>query len=287
MSATRLPIAPEADDPERALRQLDAGELLLAVLDLRSRSRRAARRDAPTKSRARQRRCAPPASSAASTSSFTALALAPGALNTGTPRFDISATGMLLVPAPARPIACTLGANAASRACRASARGWRRARSTALADDVARARESGRGPGSAIWLSVRIWNLVWSSAVPLLELLHVVDQRPHAFERHRVVDRRAHAAHGAMALQLVHARRLGALEKRCVERLVAAGGSARSSATGRPCGPGCGRTPSCRGSRRGAPPWRCSSSRSPARRPAPAATRTRVPRCRSRRSAAC
>ncbi len=47
-------------------------------------------------------------SSAASTSSLTALALAPGALNTGTPRFDISATGMLLVPAPARPMALTL-----------------------------------------------------------------------------------------------------------------------------------------------------------------------------------
>jgi len=32
---------------------------------------------------------------------------APGALNTGTPRFDIAATGMLFVPAPARPIALT------------------------------------------------------------------------------------------------------------------------------------------------------------------------------------
>jgi len=49
-------------------------------------------------------------SSAANTSSFTAFALAPGALKTGTPRFDISATGMLLVPAPARPIALTVGA---------------------------------------------------------------------------------------------------------------------------------------------------------------------------------
>ena len=47
-------------------------------------------------------------SSAATTSSLTALALAPGALNTGVPRFDISATGMLLVPAPARLIARTL-----------------------------------------------------------------------------------------------------------------------------------------------------------------------------------
>ena len=44
----------------------------------------------------------------ASTSSLTALALAPGALNTGTPRSLIAATGMLLVPAPARPMASTL-----------------------------------------------------------------------------------------------------------------------------------------------------------------------------------
>ena len=44
----------------------------------------------------------------ASTSSFTALAFAPGALNTGTPRALMAATGMLLVPAPARPIARTV-----------------------------------------------------------------------------------------------------------------------------------------------------------------------------------
>jgi hypothetical protein len=46
----------------------------------------------------------------ASTSSFTALAFAPGALNTGTPRALIAFTGMLFVPAPARPIARTLSA---------------------------------------------------------------------------------------------------------------------------------------------------------------------------------
>ena len=45
---------------------------------------------------------------AASTSSLTALAFAPGALNTGTPRALIALTGMLLVPAPARPMARTL-----------------------------------------------------------------------------------------------------------------------------------------------------------------------------------
>src|SRR5207244_2828244 len=43
----------------------------------------------------------------ASTSSFTAFAFAPGALNTGTPRSLIAFTGMLFVPAPARPIART------------------------------------------------------------------------------------------------------------------------------------------------------------------------------------
>ena len=47
--------------------------------------------------------------SPAITSSFTALALAPGALKTGIPRRDSSATGMLLVPAPALATASTVG----------------------------------------------------------------------------------------------------------------------------------------------------------------------------------
>ena len=47
--------------------------------------------------------------SPASTSSLTALALAPGALNTGTPRLLSAATGMLLMPAPARATASTEG----------------------------------------------------------------------------------------------------------------------------------------------------------------------------------
>ena len=49
--------------------------------------------------------------SPASTSSLTALALAPGALKTGMPRWLSFATGMLLVPAPARATASTLGGN--------------------------------------------------------------------------------------------------------------------------------------------------------------------------------
>ena len=67
-----------------------------------ARSRRATNSSAGTRLREASSR-------AASTSSLTALAFAPGALNTGTPRFDMAATGMLFVPAPARPIALTDG----------------------------------------------------------------------------------------------------------------------------------------------------------------------------------
>ena len=45
--------------------------------------------------------------SPARTSSLTALALAPGVLNTGTPRSVSASTGMLFVPAPARATART------------------------------------------------------------------------------------------------------------------------------------------------------------------------------------
>ena len=41
-------------------------------------------------------------------SSFTALALAPGALNTGIPRFEYASTGILFTPLPARPTASTV-----------------------------------------------------------------------------------------------------------------------------------------------------------------------------------
>jgi hypothetical protein len=88
--------SPRGRGSQRAARQLDAGERLLAVLDLRSRSPAAASSCDTKPSAGTTLRAA--MSSAASTSSLTALALAPGALNTGTPRVDISATGMLFVP---------------------------------------------------------------------------------------------------------------------------------------------------------------------------------------------
>ncbi len=93
----------ETDDAERAAGQFEADEVLLALLDrdvdgvvitgLRLGER-------PGLAMLRAARNMP-----ASTSSFTALALAPGALNTGMPFFESASTGMLLVPAPARPTA--------------------------------------------------------------------------------------------------------------------------------------------------------------------------------------
>ena len=48
------------------------------------------------------------------TSSLTAFAFAPGALKTGMPRLESRATGMLLVPAPARATALTLAGTSIS-----------------------------------------------------------------------------------------------------------------------------------------------------------------------------
>eukprot|EP00955_Chlamydomonas_euryale_P063332 358636-Chlamydomonas_euryale.AAC.4 len=53
-------------------------------------------------------------SSEHSTSSLTALALAPGVLNTGMPSSVMRATGMLLVPAPQRTMHLTDGATSDS-----------------------------------------------------------------------------------------------------------------------------------------------------------------------------
>src|SRR5437899_12566118 len=69
-------------------------------------------------------------------------------------------------------------------------------------------------------LSVRIWYLSIGSTVAAFEVLHVRDERSHAFDPHCVVDRRAHAADGAVTLQLHHAGFLRALEERFVERRV-------------------------------------------------------------------
>src|SRR6185436_7735488 len=152
----------------------------------------------------------------ASTSSFTALAFAPGALNTGTPRLESATTGMLLVPAPARPSAASEGPN--SYLCRSCER--TRIASGSPASFTTAYCSAGKrfSPTAAIWLMTRISRLCgFPLTMFLFELAHVVDQGTHALDRHRVVDRRAHPADRAVALELHHAALHRALEERLVE----------------------------------------------------------------------
>src|SRR5688572_32940417 len=57
-------------------------------------------------------------------------------------------------------------------------------------------------------------------AMLAFELLHIGDELAHAFDRHGVVDRGAHAANRAMSLELREVALRRALEERVVERLV-------------------------------------------------------------------
>src|SRR3954470_17721279 len=59
------------------------------------------------------------------------------------------------------------------------------------------------------------------SSMLRLELAHEIHQRLHSGYRHRVVDRRAHASHGAVALELQQAALLRLLEEFLIERSVA------------------------------------------------------------------
>src|SRR2546428_681478 len=59
-----------------------------------------------------------------------------------------------------------------------------------------------------------------TSAMLGLEFAHVIDQRSHAFDRHRVVDRSAHSANRAVALQLDHSALYRALFEFVFERRI-------------------------------------------------------------------
>src|SRR5262245_40098674 len=165
-------------------------------------------------------------STPAITSSFTALAFAPGALKTGTPRLFIRSTGMLFTPAPARPIALTLAGM--SIACMS----WERTR---MASGSCRCAPWAYCPAGSrfnptweIELSVRTlkWWLVSGrtspafSAVSFFEGTHELHESFYACHRHGVVDRRAHAAHRAVALQLGKPGGLRLLEERRVQLVV-------------------------------------------------------------------
>src|SRR4051812_46841347 len=110
-----------------------------------------------------------------------------------------------VLPAPAwkvlrvRSNACVIGppANRAFWACRA-ANPSGKGNHCAVACESRATAEDSRRP---------------ASAVLALEVLQVGHQGLHAFQRHGVVDRRPHAAHDAVALELDHAARLGAVEE--------------------------------------------------------------------------
>src|SRR5690606_26344571 len=59
---------------------------------------------------------------------------------------------------------------------------------------------------------------VLRSAMTVLELAHVIDQCLRAFDRHRVVERGAHAAEHAMALEADQAGFARAVEEHAIER---------------------------------------------------------------------
>src|SRR5437868_4758565 len=152
----------------------------------------------------------------ASTSSFTAFAFAPGALNTGTPRLESAGTGMLLTPAPARPTALSDGPN--SNLCRSAER-TRMASGSFASFTREYFSENLLSPICAIWLMTRISTF---AARPLAMLgfkfLHVVHQGADALDRHGVVDRRTHAADQPVALELHHAALRGAFQEGVVQR---------------------------------------------------------------------
>src|SRR5690242_6054825 len=222
VSATSPPTAPRPTMPNVRCGSSIPANCFFPSSTRASRSSASVRRPSTYESAGMTLRAA--SSNAVNTSSFTALALAPGALNTGTPRFDISATGMLFVPAPARPIAFTLaGIVMACMSCERT-----RIASGCSSDFAVVYRAAGRrcNPWLEIWLSVRMpyfvmgfVGLVNSSELPL-GIPYVVDEAPDALERHGVVDRRAHASHRAVTLELDHAALLRALEEGLVERRV-------------------------------------------------------------------
>ena len=190
------PYRTQADDAQRAPGQFDPRKLLLAVL----RQLVAALASSPCRFSAKRiagTRFRDAISKPASTSSFTAFAFAPGALNTGTPRRFMSFTGTLLVPAPARPIAFTLeGISICSMLCER----------TRIASGPADYRYP-RHSGSEEKLQAQRRNLVERQYPEVLcarsgmvsrKFFHEFHQDLYPFDGHGVVYRSAHSANRTM-----------------------------------------------------------------------------------------
>src|SRR5712691_1651732 len=200
-SATRLPILPRPMIPSVCPGSSEPANCLLPSSTCSSNSEEVF--NPRTKSRAGARLRAA-RSMPARTSSFTALAFAPGALNTGTPRFDSVPTGMLFTPAPARPTALREGPN--SCLCRSAERTRMACGSFASVTTAYCSAGKRFRPTWAMLFSTRISHFLARALAMLgFEFLHVLDEPLHSLQRHRVVDRRAHAADRTVPLQLDHA----------------------------------------------------------------------------------
>src|ERR1700694_54871 len=200
-SATRLPILPRPTMPSVCPGSSDPANCFLPSSTRLSMSEPPSFRLCTNFSAGARLRAA--SSMPASTSSFTALAFAPGALNTGTPRLDSAATGMLFTPAPARPTAFSEGPN--SCLCRSAERTRIACGSFASFTTVYCSAGRRFRPTWAMVLSTRISHFLLRALAMLgFEFLHVLEEPLHALERHGVVDRGAHAADRAVALQLDH-----------------------------------------------------------------------------------
>ncbi len=154
-----------------------------------------------------------PRSRPARTSSLTAFAFAPGELNTGMPRCDSSATGMLLVPAPARPTASTLAG--ISMSCMSAER-------TRIA--------SGRPILAPVFVAIGR-QTIESFRRDAVQRAHAKSHQPfrrsnsrmnsserrNARQRHRVVKARAHSADRAVARQIGQALGLSLRQESLVE----------------------------------------------------------------------
>ena len=91
------------------------------------------------------------------TSSFTALAFAPGVLKTGMPSFVMASTGMLFTPAPARPTA--LSVPGIGMSCILKERSRIASGSVMVSDTRKVSRGNRFNPRGEILLSVRILNI--------------------------------------------------------------------------------------------------------------------------------
>ena len=140
------------------------------------------------------------ASSWKMTISFVASAFAPGALKTTMPLSEQRSSGMLFVPAPARPMHLSSGQN--SVWCRSADR---MSSASGVSNSVPTSQPCFTSMSVPRWdivFIVRILNMVRH-----LKIFHILRQGLRALERHRVVQRGPHASGQPVPLHVQQAAR--------------------------------------------------------------------------------